>query len=529
MVIFLLDENKSKGNVDRLLGKGDKEEGKQGETSASSSSKKDTIPRPASIHAAINSPSRIYFKAVASNKKLPPAVIYYHSLSSNKQIKDHSVRLPTPAATAATIYYHSLDSNKQNHHHHHSRSHHHHNSSSSSNNSNSNHNTGYSVLGDDGGIYHAGHGHGHHATPTSPKPTQPRSSLGWHQRHVVSSGSGGTRSSRGTKSKSWTNPVPTTSSTDQNDNGNGAKPPMSPSPSTPPPSYITSKMLIKGGAFQQHYSHSHSRHPPSPLSPSLALPNLAAAQDKPEALVLPTISSSPPPVPLTKPLSILRLRKYHRTASMPGSFTLSSKSSGSDEEHSHSHSDHADGCDFLGGVSSMVLDATHPLRTEIQVQSPPPDQDAPQHKLELQAAATGRASQSQGSGSSVKFGQIEIVEFPIRLGDNPSVRFGAPIALGSKPSNRRTMTLEEYEQDRSARLSRNEIVLDVMVRSDMLKQSGCSQKEIRKAIAEAAEARESRKKHAEKFLKEHGWGSILASALDSNSNSDDGSSSKAKE
>jgi hypothetical protein len=57
-------------------------------------------------------------------------------------------------------------------------------------------------------------------------------------------------------------------------------------------------------------------------------------------------------------------------------------------------------------------------------------------------------------GFSLKFGKIEVVEFPIRLGDNPSVRFGAPIALGEEPLGRRTVTLEEYEQHRSSRLSR---------------------------------------------------------------------------
>jgi hypothetical protein len=436
MAIFLLDQNKPKAYVDRLLRT---DEGEGSSAKNADANKKDTIPRPASIHAAINPPSRIYFKAVASNKTLPPVVIYYHSLSSNKQIKDHSVRVPTPPATAATIYYHSLDSNKKNR----------------------SVSTGYILLSEEAD-----------GAPASPSTStsKPRRSLSW------CNGSG----KRG---------------------GNGVKPPLS--PSTPPPSKnITAKMLVKGGGFQQN-ANAHVRHPPSPLSPSTssplqALPQLPFTQDKPPKS----------PVPRAKQSNLLSQCKYQRkdesTPMVPVSSTLSSKSSGDDN---------VDCCSLTGSVLSMVLDSTNQLMTEIQIQDP--------------AKRTGRASQSQGSGSSVKFGEIEIVEFPIRLGDNPSVRFGAPIALGEKPLGRRTVTLEEYEQDRAARLSRNEIVLDVLVRSDMLMQSGFSQKEIRKAIGEAAEARESRKKHAEKFLKEHGWGSILASALDNNTSSDDGSS-KAK-
>jgi hypothetical protein len=45
----------------------------------------------------------------------------------------------------------------------------------------------------------------------------------------------------------------------------------------------------------------------------------------------------------------------------------------------------------------------------------------------------------------------------------------------------------------------------------MLKDSGYPQKEIRKAISEAARVRESQKNHAEKFLKEHDGKAYLRS------------------
>jgi hypothetical protein len=126
--------------------------------------------------------------------------------------------------------------------------------------------------------------------------------------------------------------------------------------------------------------------------------------------------------------------------------------------------------------------------------------DKQKHLSDSEHDSAGTIS-STLSQSSVRFDMIEIMEFSRQLGDNPSVRSGAPIALGTKCLFRTTISVDEYESAKPKRLSRDEMLLDGMDRMDLLKEFGYGRNEIREAAQSATATRESRNKATEKFLK----------------------------
>jgi hypothetical protein len=118
---------------------------------------------------------------------------------------------------------------------------------------------------------------------------------------------------------------------------------------------------------------------------------------------------------------------------------------------------------------------------------------------------------STSSGSNVHFGVTEILEFPRRPGDNPSVKFGAPLALGEECVSRRCISVEDFEVEHPVEVRRHkqELVVEAAARMKLLTESGATSKEIRKSMQVAAEARDSRQKQAVKFKKEWGDRHIL--------------------
>lgn len=67
----------------------------------------------------------------------------------------------------------------------------------------------------------------------------------------------------------------------------------------------------------------------------------------------------------------------------------------------------------------------------------------------------------------VDFHDIEILEFNYRLGDNPSVTAGAPIALGDELVRQSKVMVDHYELQRGKRKSRKKLVMTVPERAQM--------------------------------------------------------------
>ena len=96
---------------------------------------------------------------------------------------------------------------------------------------------------------------------------------------------------------------------------------------------------------------------------------------------------------------------------------------------------------------------------------------------------------------SVKFNQVEIIEFPYTLGDNPSVSFGPPISMAYSHQDRFSVDLIEYDDAKQTihRRSMQEMRMDQMLRTHILQSSGHSLRDIMQATMEAQTARELRR------------------------------------
>ena len=72
----------------------------------------------------------------------------------------------------------------------------------------------------------------------------------------------------------------------------------------------------------------------------------------------------------------------------------------------------------------------------------------------------------------VGFSTIEIIEFPITLGCNPSVSSGPPLTIEWEPQQRTTFDLDMFEEYRPERRHRLELPLDAFIREEVLVESG---------------------------------------------------------
>ena len=95
---------------------------------------------------------------------------------------------------------------------------------------------------------------------------------------------------------------------------------------------------------------------------------------------------------------------------------------------------------------------------------------------------------------SVRFDSVQMREFDLTLGDNPSVSRGVPIALdwnyNPKPI---VQTLEEYELDRRPRRDKNDLALPPARRAHLLHQEwGVSIRDLRQTVAETDHIRNQR-------------------------------------
>lgn len=92
----------------------------------------------------------------------------------------------------------------------------------------------------------------------------------------------------------------------------------------------------------------------------------------------------------------------------------------------------------------------------------------------------------------VDFRDIEILEFPYILGDNPAVSAGAPIALGHDLEGKITLELDTYENCRKKRRSKKKLIIPVHTRAQILLSKGYSLEAIATAALEADEINRGR-------------------------------------
>lgn len=93
---------------------------------------------------------------------------------------------------------------------------------------------------------------------------------------------------------------------------------------------------------------------------------------------------------------------------------------------------------------------------------------------------------------SVSFRNISIREYPMIVGDNPSVSSGPPLTIAWDFDELGTIPLEEYENHRPARRSADQMTIPKMERLKILENTGISRSEIEKVVKEVNIARTQR-------------------------------------
>jgi hypothetical protein len=93
----------------------------------------------------------------------------------------------------------------------------------------------------------------------------------------------------------------------------------------------------------------------------------------------------------------------------------------------------------------------------------------------------------------VQFSEVEIIEIPITLGDNPSCKSGPAIQPSWDTQSRSTVDLDWYELSRPNRRRSDQLVLSATERIAMLINSGFQLSEIETATAMSPRVRRKKK------------------------------------
>jgi hypothetical protein len=95
---------------------------------------------------------------------------------------------------------------------------------------------------------------------------------------------------------------------------------------------------------------------------------------------------------------------------------------------------------------------------------------------------------------TVSFGDIQVMEFPIELGDNPSVTRGCPLTIGWEMLKRTVYDVESYERLRltERRRSSKQLRIPTEKRTQILLNQGHSLQEIASTALAALKIKDSR-------------------------------------
>eukprot|EP00587_Corethron_hystrix_P008412 CAMPEP_0113313680 /NCGR_PEP_ID=MMETSP0010_2-20120614/10006_1 /TAXON_ID=216773 ORGANISM="Corethron hystrix, Strain 308" /NCGR_SAMPLE_ID=MMETSP0010_2 /ASSEMBLY_ACC=CAM_ASM_000155 /LENGTH=318 /DNA_ID=CAMNT_0000169739 /DNA_START=12 /DNA_END=969 /DNA_ORIENTATION=- /assembly_acc=CAM_ASM_000155 len=107
---------------------------------------------------------------------------------------------------------------------------------------------------------------------------------------------------------------------------------------------------------------------------------------------------------------------------------------------------------------------------------------------------------SKGIKRNVSFGSLQILEFPLVLGDNPACRIGLPVTLARKHTDEKTMNLDEHELTKALNLNdplqkKSSIYMSSFKRTELLKMGkDINEKDIMKVRKEIKTIQKSRER-----------------------------------
>jgi hypothetical protein len=94
---------------------------------------------------------------------------------------------------------------------------------------------------------------------------------------------------------------------------------------------------------------------------------------------------------------------------------------------------------------------------------------------------------------TVSFSNLEIREYDVAISDHPSCSFGPPVQLSWEYKQKEVVPVESYEQSRTPRRERRDLVLSYYDRRFLLiKQAGYSKKEIKQTMLEVERVKRER-------------------------------------
>eukprot|EP00339_Tiarina_fusa_P027761 CAMPEP_0117026962 /NCGR_PEP_ID=MMETSP0472-20121206/19766_1 /TAXON_ID=693140 ORGANISM="Tiarina fusus, Strain LIS" /NCGR_SAMPLE_ID=MMETSP0472 /ASSEMBLY_ACC=CAM_ASM_000603 /LENGTH=145 /DNA_ID=CAMNT_0004734103 /DNA_START=46 /DNA_END=483 /DNA_ORIENTATION=+ len=97
------------------------------------------------------------------------------------------------------------------------------------------------------------------------------------------------------------------------------------------------------------------------------------------------------------------------------------------------------------------------------------------------------------SSKQVTFGDLTIKEYPMEIGDHPSVSGGAPVQIGWEPQETLVRNLDLYEHMRGDRRhGRRELAIPVQTRGQILLRAGYSLEQIGNAALKVDETKKLR-------------------------------------
>lgn len=103
------------------------------------------------------------------------------------------------------------------------------------------------------------------------------------------------------------------------------------------------------------------------------------------------------------------------------------------------------------------------------------------------------------------FDKVFIYEFPLTLGDNPAVREGCPVALGSECIHKTVLDMEYFEQSRRPSIHKRrrgkDLYIPVYDRAALLMSQGFSLEKIVQTVLEVERIKKSR----QECMKLNGW------------------------
>ncbi len=133
----------------------------------------------------------------------------------------------------------------------------------------------------------------------------------------------------------------------------------------------------------------------------------------------------------------------------------------------------------------MIADSSIIVASNMMMYAPSSQSNNPRRNIQRRSSTTGILQHTKKKHDQPRrrtsFTTISVREYEQCLGDCPATQEGAPISLSWAYEERKSISLDEYEEARKPRRGRSELVLGAMERRQKLLSAGSSFLEVIRA------------------------------------------------